>query len=574
MNSGDIRKKFLDFFEKRVHSVVPSASLVPEGDPSVLFTTAGMQQFKPYYLGKKDAMVDFGTLNTVSIQKCVRTSDIDEVGDESHLTFFEMLGNFSFGGYFKEEAIKYGYEFITQEMKLSVDYVSVFGGEGDLPADTESERIWKSIEPNIKIKRAGRADNFWGPTGDEGPCGPTTEIYVRGLEIWNIVFNEHYQSKDKTLTKLPTPGVDTGMGLERLVMVLQKKENIFETDLFSPLDVNNLPSIMSETVRRIMLDHGRAITFLVSDGVKPSNVDRGYILRRLMRRMMAHFHKSARGPFKASDVTDLDFVDIENLLERVVDNYRHFYPELDKEKVLKIFREENSKFKTAINRGLRELKKLNTLDAKAAFKLFESYGLTFEIIKDFGGEKAVSLSRDDFDAEFKKHQEISRAGAEQKFKGGLAGHSETEIKYHTTTHLLHQALHDIFGSHVVQKGSNITPERLRFDFSHPQKMTDEEKRKVEEIVNQKIRESLPVQSVVLPRDEAEKTGAHHFFGEKYGDKVSIYFIGRDLASAYSKEFCGGPHVKNTSELGVFKIIKEEAVAAGVRRIKATLSGVQ
>ncbi|RJQ29682.1 alanine--tRNA ligase [Candidatus Parcubacteria bacterium] len=596
MNSQAIRQKFLAFFKERGHTIVPSSSLIPD-DPSVLLTTAGMQQFKPYFTGELDPMEYFKdkdgnpTRNTVSIQKSFRTSDIDEVGDESHLTFFEMLGNFSFGGYFKEKAIEYGHEFITKEMGLSIDYVSVFEGDSEIPADAESEKIWKLL--GVKdIRKFGRKDNFWGPTGAEGPCGPTTEIYVNSalrqaqgkppVEVWNIVFNEYYQRKDKKLEKLKTPGVDTGMGLERLAMVVQNKPTIFETDLFVDIAPDGLPTNMDVRFKRIMLDHARAVAFLIADGVRPSNKDQGYILRRLVRRMMAHFHRAARGSFSTGDVLGMDFIDIERLLVAAVSKYGDFYENLKKETMLLVFREENERFRRAINNGVRELKKVDEVDAKQAFKLFESYGLTYEILKDFAGDKAKNLNRQDFDSEFAKHQEISRAGQEKKFgghglildTGELKAGNEEELKkvlrLHTATHLLQQALREVLGKEVGQRGSDITAERTRFDFSFPRKVTLEEIKKVEEIVNQKIKEDLPVNFVELPKAEAEKVGALYFFKEKYPEKVKVYFVGKTLETAWSKEFCGGPHVKRTGEVGKFRISKEEAVGSGVRRIRGVV----
>ena len=510
MNSAEIRQKFLKFFKGKGHKIVPSSPLVPEGDSSVLFTTAGMQQFKPYYLGKESP---YGK-NVASVQKCVRTSDIEKVGDESHLTFFEMLGNFSFGGYWKKEAIEYAHEFITKEMGLKIDYVSVFAGEKNVPEDKESAEIWKSIDSNLEIRKSGRKDNFWGPTGEEGPCGPTTEVYVNSLEIWNIVFNEFYQDKAKKLTKLESQGVDTGMGLERLVMVSQNVPTIFDTDLF--------PSHPKTREERIIADHARAIREMLEERLKPSNKDQGYILRRLIRRTLLY------------------------------KNRYHLEMPMDSE----VFRQEEIKFNEALEAGRKKLKA-----GEDPFVLYTSYGLPSEIIKELG----IEIDEKDFQEKFQKHQEISKAGVEQKFKGGLAGHGEMEVKLHTATHLLHQALHDVLGDEVMQKGSNITPERLRFDFSFPRKLTDEEKRKVEEIVNEKIQQVLPVQHSVLQKEEALKSGARHFFDQKYPDEVSIYSIGD-----YSKEFCGGPHVENTRVLGRFKITNEESSSAGVRRIKAVL----
>lgn len=520
MTSGEIRSKFLEFFKQRGHTIVPSSSLVPEGDSSVLFTTAGMQQFKPYYLGKPSP---YGN-SVASIQKCIRTSDIDEVGDERHLTFFEMLGNFSFGlpgqgGYWKKEAIQYAYDFITKEMSLKIDYVTVFAGEDSVPEDKESEEIWKSIDSNIEVKKFGRSDNFWGPTGEEGPCGPTTEIYVNGIEIWNIVFNEFYQNKDKSLRPLEIKGIDTGMGLERLAMVSQNVSTVFDTDLF--------PSHPKTREERILADHTRAIRGMLEEGLKPSNKDQGYILRRLIRKVLLY------------------------------KNRYNFEIQIESE----VLKQEEVKFNEALEAGQKKLQA-----GEDPFVLYTSYGFPLEMIKELG----IEVDEKDFQEKFKQHQEISKAGMEQKFKGGLAGHGEMEVKYHTATHLLHQALHDVLGDEVGQKGSNITSERLRFDFSFPRKMTDEEKKRVEEIVNAKIVDGLPVNKAVMPKLEAEKTGARHFFGEKYPDEVSVYYIGDSLEGAYSKEFCGGPHVENLSSLGKFKITKEEAVSAGVRRIKAVL----
>ncbi|MEK7193343.1 MAG: alanine--tRNA ligase-related protein [Patescibacteria group bacterium] len=585
MNSAEIRRKFLEYFKERGHTIVPSSSLIPD-DPSVLLTTAGMQQFKPYFTGKADPMKDFGSKNTTSVQKSFRTSDIDEVGDESHLTFFEMLGNFSFGGpdasgkvgasYFKKEAIQYGYEFIAKEMGLTIDYVSVFKGDSDVPADTGSEGLWTSSEEIWKslgvtnIQKMGREDNFWGPTGSEGPCGRTTEIYVKNaqgksIEIWNIVFNEFYMHPDKRLEELEAPGIDTGMGLERLAMVVQKKNNIFETDLFSPC-MEFLPPGLSERSRRIFVDHARGIVFLISDGVRPSNKEAGYILRRLMRRIIvqAHLNPGAH---------------IQELIRSVVKHYGDFYSELDAEVVVQEFDAESTKFQKTLDNGLRELKKMESVDTQSAFSLFQSYGLPYEVVKELGGEKAKNLNREDFDEEFKKHQEISRAGQEKKFgghgllldTGELKAANEEELKkvtrLHTATHMLQQALREVLGPEVRQMGSDITVERTRFDFTFPRKLTPEEIKKVEEIVNQKIKEDLPMQKVVLPKSEAEKTGALFFFKEKYPDQVNVYFIGKDIQNAWSKEFCGGPHVNRTSEIQEFKIVKEEAVGAGTRRIR-------
>lgn len=534
MSSEEIRRKFLEFFEKRGHKIVPSSSLVPENDSSVLFTSAGMQQFKPYYLGKKDAKKDFGSLNVASIQKCVRTSDIEEVGDETHLTFFEMLGNFSFGGYWKKEAIRYAYEFITGEIGLEIGYVTVFKGDKGTPADEESEEVWKSIDQKIEIRRSGREDNFWGPTGEEGPCGPTTEIYINGVEIWNIVFNEYYQGKDGTLSPLETKGVDTGMGLERLLVQVQKVSNVFETDLF--------PSHPEDRVGRVMADHTRAIKMMLEENLVPSNKDQGYVLRRLMRRVLFYAKKYNLSVAIDSSV----FKEEQYKFDKTLDE------------AMKKFNEHMEEYFNGKYEG-------NELPPSIVFELVTSDGLPFELVLEEARDRGKEVDEAEFKNRLEAHRIKSRKGTEQKFKGGLAGHSEMEIKYHTATHLLHQALREVLGKDVFQKGSNITPERLRFDFSFPRKMTPEETTKVENLVNAQIKASLPVSYEDLSLEEAQKMGAIGLFEEKYTDKVRVYKVGE-----FSLEFCGGPHVENTKTLGLFKIKKEEAVSRGVRRIKAVL----
>lgn len=565
MTHKEIRNKFIKFFQERGHKLVPSASLMPT-DPSVLFTTAGMQQFKYYYTGQANATKDFGSLNTVTIQKCVRTSDIDEVGDESHLTFFEMLGNFSFGGYFKKEAIQYGYDFIVKEMGLKIDYVSVFEGTDDVPADEESEKYWKDLDPNIVVKRFGRKDNFWGPTGAEGPCGPTTEIYVNGLEVWNIVFNQYYQHADKKLELLKTPGIDTGMGLERLTMVSQNVSIIFDTDLLRPI-MELIPS-MEERKKRIITDHARAIAFMLSDGFRPSNKEAGYVLRRIMRRLIVYAFQ-----FKIEKQIIL------NLFRMIQEIYGDYYPELDIDLIIGEFSAEKDKFDNTLERGMRELDKIDDLNAISAFRLYESFGLPYEIIKEVGGGKAKDLNRENFDEEFKKHQELSRAGAEKKFgghgiaKGDLTAANEEElaikIKYHTTTHLLQSALRKVLGDNVHQSGSDINPERLRFDFTFDRKMTPEEIKQVEDIINQAIADDLAVSFEEMRYQDAVDSGALAFFKLKYPEMVTVYTIG-DPSDYFSKEVCGGPHVSHTGEIGHIKIVKEEAVSAGIRRIRIAL----
>ncbi len=580
MNSGEIRKKFLDFFKSKGHTIVPSSSLVPT-DPSVLLTTAGMQQFKPYYLEEKSPYGD----NVASIQKCFRTSDLDSIGDASHLSFFEMLGNFSFGGYFKENAIKYAYEFITKEMGLKIAYVSVFEGDekNNIPADEESENIWKSIDPSLKIIRAGRTDNFWGPTGSEGPCGPTSEIYIDGVEIWNLVFNEYYYSgsqeelfsgvSSKKLEKLKTPGIDTGMGLERLAMAAQGKNNIFETDLFAPI-IKLIPekADFDERKKRIIADHMRGIVFLLSDGVRPSNKGVGYILRRLMRRVIAYEYLSQKYLIE----TEHHFLD--KIIDKIVELYKSVpdYSKLDEQNrngiLWKEFSEERTKFLKALSRGLQEWVKLKTINAESVFKLYESLGLPFEVIKEIDSVKSKDLRYEDFEKELQKHQELSRTASAGMFKSGLADNSEMATKYHTATHLLLAALRKILGERVYQKGSNITAERMRLDFSHSEKMTAEQIKEAEDLVNEKIQEDLPVKIEEMSLEEAKKQGAMGVFESKYGEKVKVYTIGPSASSglAFSQEICAGPHVERTGILGKFKIVKEEASSAGVRRVKAVL----
>ncbi len=570
MMHGQIREKFLKFFETRKHKIVSSSSLLPD-DPSVLFTTAGMQQFKPYYTGQADPMKDFGSLNTASIQKSMRTSDIDEVGDESHLTFFEMLGNFSFGGYWKKEAIVWAHEFITKELRLKIDYVTVFEGLvlANVPADDESELIWKTVDPNITVKRADIHDNFWGPTGSEGPCGPTTEIYVHGVEIWNIVFNEFFYpgsreellsgKSNKKLEKLKTAGIDTGMGLERLAMMVQKKKNIFETDLFEPI-IDGLPNHFDLRTKRIIADHSRAVVFLASEGVIPSNKEQGYVMRRLMRRIMAlNISK--------------------DIIDTVINTYADQYPELQvrRNRILNVYSEELLKFNKTLRNGLNELKRLEKISAGEAFKLYESFGLPYELIKDVAKDKAKELTREGFDEEFKKHQEKSRAGAEKKFgghglildTGELKAGNEEELKkatrLHTATHLLHASLRKVLGPEVHQAGSDITAERLRFDFNFPRKLSPEELQKIEDLANEAVKKDYKVTKEEMAYEDAIKSGALAFFKLKYLPKVNVYSVGE-----FSKELCGGPHVSHTAEIGKIKITKEEAVSAGVRRIRAVV----
>jgi len=579
MNSFELRKKFLDFFEKRKHKIIPSSSLL-SSDPSVLFTSAGMQQFKVYYLDEKSP---YG-LDVVSCQKCFRTSDIEEVGNEKHLTFFEMLGNFSFGGYFKKEAINWAYQFLFKELKLPIEEAifTVFKGDKDVPEDKKSIEIWKKLGiPENKIKKCGRADNFWGPTGEEGPCGPTTEIHIKGIEVWNLVFNEYYQDRNRKLTPLKQKGVDTGMGLERLAMVVQNKPSVFETDLFEPI-IGELQKYTGPTpanlkAERIIADHIKGSVFLIAEGIFPSNVEEGYVLRRILRRAI-----------RFGKLLDLPQGFLIPLAQKVIEIYQDIYPEVKSREadILTVIQKEEEKFSKTLEKGLKEFGKIaakGDIKGDEAFHLYDTYGFPLELTGELAKEKGLKVDVKGFLESFRKHQEISRAGVEKKFGGVGKKTTYESARLHTATHLLHSALRKIFGEHVKQMGSDITLQRLRFDFSHPQKMTIEEIKKVEDLVNQKIRENLEVKKEEMSLKEALNSGALSFFKEKYPEKVTVYSItelpkeakvkkSAKLSStgAFSKEICAGPHVKKTSELGSFKIIKEESSGAGVRRIRAVL----
>lgn len=611
MTSEEIRQKFLDFFKARGHTIVPSSSLIPD-DPSVLLTTAGMQQFKKYYTGEADPMKDFGSKNTASCQKSFRTSDIDEVGDESHLTFFEMLGNFSFGGYFKKEAITYAHEFITKEMGLKISYVTVFEGKEDIgvPKDIESRNIWKSLDKNLEVREQGMGEVFWGPTGSSGPCGPTTEIYCKNaagqdIEVWNIVFNQYFYPGsreelnsgvvDKKLEPLKIPGVDTGMGLERLAMCVQKKNNIFETDLFEPL-MDTLQSQYKYNdvqVRRILADHIRAITYLIADGVEPDKKGRGYILRHLLRTIATNVGKEASIPLDKREQpvkswNERTYEIIKSVGDKLIASNRELQ---NREEVFNsIISKETNEFINLLKSGKELEEVINKyrnsknmeIPGKDVFRLYSSLGVPIDYIKSEIKKYHLSINEEEVMEERVRHQEISRAGLEKKFGGhGLildtgevkAGNEEEfkkALRLHTTTHLLQRALREVLGNEVHQMGSDVTAERTRFDFSFPRKLTPEEIKKVENLINEQIKEDMPVNFVEMPKAEAEKVGALYFFKEKYPEKVKVYYIGKDLASAWSKEFCGGPHVTHTGEIGGIKIAKEEAVSAGVRRIRATL----
>ena len=608
MDSKEIRNRFLSFFEKRGHAIIPSASLVPENDPSSLFITAGMQPLVPYLLGTKHPA---GT-RLVDVQKCIRTGDIDEVGDNRHLTFFEMLGNWSLGDYFKKEAIEYSMEFLTSEKEgLGLNpkrlFVTTFRGEDGIPRDDDSIKYWKEnfskhginaevagtdekIFGEVRIIPLGREDNFW-IAGATGPCGGDTEMFYdvvgeekggkvegnfhdlvksgRIIEIWNDVFMEFNKTSDGKYEKLAKPNVDTGMGLERTTVVMQGKNNVYETDIFKPIIsyIKAHSQKYDEKSARIVADHIRAAIFIISDGVRPSNTEAGYVLRRIIRRAVRY-----------SDILGLEAGLISfGLVNIIVDAYKNIYQNLDSGTVRMVLHDEEEKFRKTLANGLREFEHIvettlngapddRTLSTSAVFTLYTSHGYPIELIVEMAKEKGLDVDLTAFNVDLRKHQEISRAGSEQKFKGGLAGTGEMETKYHTATHLLLASLRKVLGGGIVQKGSNITTERMRFDFNWPEKLTVEQLSALEDLVNKKIAEKISIEMVELPKEDAKKIVTTLSFDlSKYGDIVKVYKIGD-----FSAEFCGGPHVKNTSELGHFKILKEEAIAQGTRRIKAVL----
>ena len=583
MKAIEIRNKYLNFFKKHGHAVIPSASLIPENDPSVLFTTAGMQPLVPYLLGEKHPS---GTRLT-DYQKCLRTNDIEEVGDNRHLTYFEMLGNWSLGDYFKEESIQMSFDFLTKELQIPVEKLSVtvFAGDEDCPRDTVAAECWKKAGIlDGHIYYYGKDDNWW-IAGEEGPCGPDTEMFYdtgkpacgpdcqpscdcgKYVEIWNNVFMEYFKSKDGKYSKLAQRNVDTGLGLERMTMLLQGKETPFDTELFKPVmdKLSELQKVDNIESRRIIAEHLRSSMMVISDGGRPSNVDRGYILRRLIRRMVRHMNK-----------LQINLDEILTLIDINVENLKEMYPDLEKnqELIKNVIIEEKNKFVKTLAHGEKEFEKemnkakeqgKTKIDGKVVFKLYDTYGFPPEVTSELAQENNMTVDMKEFDELFKAHQEKSRMGSEQKFKGGLAEQNDTTIAYHTATHLLNAALKVVLGPETHQRGSNITVDRMRFDFNCDHKMTDEEKKQTEDLVNKWIQDAIPVTVEEMKKDEAVKSGAECMFIEKYPDVVTVYTIGN-----VSKELCGGPHVKNTSELGKFKIKKEEASSAGVRRIKAIL----
>lgn len=595
MTVNELRSKYIEFFKSKKHVEISGKSLIPDNDPTVLFTTAGMHPLVPYLMGEPHP----AGKRLCDYQKCIRTGDIDSVGDSSHLTCFEMLGNWSLGDYFKDESIRWSFDFLIKSEWLGIPIdklsVTVFEGEEGIEADTQSAHIWAELGiPNERIYFLPRSDNWWGPAGETGPCGPDTEIFYdtgksacsencrpgcscgKYVEIWNNVFMQYNKGKDGAYTPLEHPCVDTGMGIERTVAMLQGKKSVYETEVFVPI-IQSLEDLTQKTYGsnetddisiRIICDHVRAAVFIIGDpkAVLPSNVGAGYVLRRLIRRAIRHGKKlGLEKPFLSTPA------------KVVINIFKNAYPELHEthDFILDALYKEEEKFLDTLKKGEAEFEKLlpnllknskKIISGRLAFRLYDTFGFPVELTEELARENGLSINKEEFDEAYKKHQELSRAGSEQVFKGGLIDHSEITTKYHTCTHLLHQALTLVLGEHVAQKGSNITAERMRFDFSHPQAMTKDEIQKVEDIVNEQIRLDQPVTVEVMDLDDAKKSGAKALFGEKYEQQVKVYSIGD-----FSKEVCGGPHVEHTGLIGNFKIKKEQSSSSGVRRIRAVIT---
>lgn len=603
MQSHEIRSRFLSFFEKRGHKIIPSASLVPENDPSVLFNTAGMQPLVPYLLGQEHPMGK----RIADVQKCVRTGDLEDIGDNRHFSFFEMMGNWSLGDYFKEEAISWSYEFLTsKEEGLGLDinrlYVTIFEGDENAPYDEESKKIWMSLGiPEHRIYALPADDNWWSP-GDNGPCGPCSEMFydmegdvgdltLEGfieankketvIEIWNDVFMEYEKKDGKVIGKLKQKNVDTGAGLERITAVMQGKKTAYDTDLLSPvMGVIKwiAGDLYEDSSARIIVDHIRTSCMLISDGVLPSNKDQGYVLRRLIRRAMLRLNKF-------NELSDFNNKSESSIFNEIIDSIFSIYKDSnyikDVNYVKDIIKQEELKFRNTLNNGLGQFENIikvsinstelsKELASQSVFELVTTYGFPIELIVELAKERNLSVNIDAFNIKMKEHQEKSRTAGAGMFKGGLANTSDTTIKLHTAHHLLLKALQEVLGPTVHQKGSNITEERLRIDFSFDRKMTDEEKQKVEDRVNEIINKDYKVVRREMPFSEAEKIGAEMEFGAKYPEVVSVYFVEDENGNVFSKEFCGGPHVEHTGAIGTFKIQKEEASSQGVRRIKAVI----
>lgn len=585
MKARDLKEKFINFFVDQKHIEIPSSNLIPENDPTTLFISAGMQQLVPYFTGKQHPLGK----RLVDIQKCVRTGDIDEVGDSFHHTFFEMLGNWSLGDYFKNDMIPWSYRFLTKELNINSEnlFVTCFTGNKNAPKDETSASVWKSLgidQNNIIFLE----DNWWGPAGLTGPCGPDTEMFVdikpelpkvdfktgdkqgRYLEIWNDVFLEYNKNTDGTFLKLTQQNVDTGMGVERTIAVLNRLTDNYLSDIWQPT-IKKIEKISKKSYSednnkksiRIIADHIRSAVFIIADGVQPSNKEAGYVLRRLIRRSI-----------RQGKLLGIETNFISQIADAVLDNQENYagvYPELDenRDKIISILDAEENKFRKTLNNGLREINKLiernKSVSGKEAFTLYESFGFPIEMIEEELQKNNLTLNKEEFEEAKLAHQKQSQTLSAGKFKSGLADNSEIITKYHTATHLLHSALRKILGDHVQQSGSNITSERLRFDFSHTEKLTDDQLKEVQDLINQQIKLDLPVTVETMPFVEAQKQNALAFFGNKYPEIVTVYTIGD-----FSKEVCTGPHVSHLSELGNFEIIKEESAGSGKRRIYAVL----
>ncbi len=579
MDARELKIKYLDFFKKKGHAVIKSAPLIPEHDPAVLFTTAGMHPLIPFLLGQPHP----AGRRLVGVQKCLRTDDIEDIDDDSHLTFFEMIGNWSLGDYFKKEAITWSYEFLVKVLGINSKklHVTVFKGDKAAPRDKESAEAWLSLGiPKNRIYFLPKEDNWWGL--ESGPCGPCSEIFIdsgvpgcsaecrpgcgcgKYFEVWNNVFMEYNKIKDGGYERLRQKNVDTGMGVERMVAMLQNRKSVYDTELFIPLinAVKSLAKRQGLKSLRIIVDHARAATFILGDerGVAPSNLGQGYVLRRLIRRAIRH-----------ARLLGIEKGVCQAVAEVVIKNYAKEYPILDEKHdfIIKELVKEEERFLKTLERGLRIFEKIarnkSRISGRDAFLLYQSYGFPIEMTQEIAVEKGIKVDVKGFTEAYEKHRGLSRVSAGKKFKGGLADASEETIKLHTVTHLLAEALRRVLKKEVRQKGSNITPERLRFDFSFDRKLTEDELRRVEDLVNEKIKTGLRVWHEQMTFEKARKAGAHAEFKAKYGEKVFVYFIGD-----FSKEVCGGPHVKNTRELGKFRIVKEKSIAAGVRRIRAVL----
>jgi len=586
INSDKLKKLYLEFFQKNGHKIIANASLTPENDPTALFISAGMHPLVPYLLGQRHP----SGRKLVNVQKCLRTSDVDEVGDSFHLSFFEMLGNWSLGDYFKEESIRWSWEFLTSEEWLNLDEeklsVTVFAGDEKLPVDKDSARIWEEIGfPKEKIFYLPKEDNWWGPVGNTGPCGPDTEIFYdtgkepcgskckpgcscgKYNEIWNNVFMEYNRTPEGEYELLEQKNVDTGMGVERTVAVLQGKDNVYEIETFAPLvdEIRRLSGVevfSEDQIRsvRIICDHSRAATFLLAEGIVPLNVEQGYVLRRVIR-----------GAIRHGKLLGIEEEFLSTLARINIETYAEDYPHLKSNEgsIVAELEKEYKKFNNTLARGLNRFNRIarnkERIDGKDAFLLYQSFGFPIEITMELGKENGIFVDVDGFNEEFEKHQKVSRSGADKRFGSGLADTSEATVRLHTATHLLNEALRRVLGKEVTQRGSNITQKRLRFDFNFDRKLTDQEKIDVEDVVNGKISEAIPVKQIETTLEEAIKMGSQAVFEQKYGEKVSVFSIGD-----FSVELCSGPHVENTGGLGRFKIIKEEGIAAGVRRIRAVL----